>query len=59
MQRNLQTAQSQTDPVEPGEVRWIERLQRRPLPPSTAQDGVDDPSWIRRLQRGAAGNQRL
>jgi hypothetical protein len=57
MHRDPQTAQSQTEPAEPGEIRWIERLQRRPLPPSTAQDSADDPLWIRRLQRGTSGNQ--
>jgi len=56
MQRVLNIPQPQTEPVVKGEVRWIERLQQRPLSPaatSTAVDAAEAGLWIKRLQQRA------
>ncbi len=58
MQRDPGISQPRPEPIQEGEVRWIERLQQRAQPapaPSMARDGAEDKSWIRRLQR-RAGN---
>ncbi|GAB2176341.1 hypothetical protein [Dongia sp. agr-C8] len=58
MQRALGTAQPPTEPADKDEVRWIERLQQRPLPAPIAPDSPDGELWIRRLQQ-RAGNRTL
>jgi hypothetical protein len=61
MKRVLGTPQPQTEPTAPGEVRWIERLQQRPVTtpaPSKPVDAAEDGLWIRRLQQRAGGRAR-
>jgi hypothetical protein len=61
MQRVLGVPHPQTEPAEKGEVRWIERLQQRPVTsptPAMAVDATEAGSWIRRLQE-RAGNRSL
>jgi hypothetical protein len=56
MQRVFGIPHPQTEPAGTGEVRWIERLQRRPIAAATAPVAVDAAeagSWIRRLQERA------
>jgi hypothetical protein len=59
MQRVLGIPQSQmAEPAVKGEVRWIERLQQRPLSPPSTSIAVDTPEaglWIKRLQQRAGG----
>jgi hypothetical protein len=59
MQRVLGIPQSQmAEPAVKGEVRWIERLQQRPLSPPATSTAVDAPEaglWIKRLQQRAGG----
>ena len=61
MQRVLGIPQSETESASKGEVRWIERLQKRPLSapaPSTAVDAPEAGLWIMRLQQRAGGQAR-
>jgi hypothetical protein len=61
MQRVLGNPQSQmaatlAEPASKGEVRWIERLQQRPLSPPATSIAADVPEaelWIMRLQQRA------
>lgn len=58
MQRVLGNPQSQMEPASKGEVRWIERLQQRPLSPPAVSIAVEAPEaglWIKRLQQRAGG----
>jgi hypothetical protein len=63
MQRVLRIPQSQmtttvAEPAAKGEVRWIERLQQRPLSTPAASIAVEAPEaglWIKRLQQRAGG----
>ncbi|WP_395020546.1 hypothetical protein [Dongia sp.] len=56
MQRDPGIPEPPTEPVESGEVRWIERLQQRarpaPTPPAT-RDSAEEKTWINRLLRRA------
>jgi hypothetical protein len=61
MQRVLGISHPQTEPAGKGEVRWIERLQQRPITSPTTSIAIDPAeagSWIRRLQ-ARAGNRSL
>ena len=61
MHRVLGIPHSQTEPAGKGEVRWIERLQQRPIArptTSVAVEATEAGSWIRRLQE-RAGNRSL
>jgi hypothetical protein len=57
---STQTGATPAEPVVKGEVRWIERLQQRPLSPLATSIAVDAPEsglWIKRLQQRAGGRE--
>jgi hypothetical protein len=61
MKRILGTPHPQAEPATQGEVRWIERLQQRPVTapaPANAIDAAEAGLWIKRLQQRAGSHSR-